>query len=224
MEFLIFFVISVIISFFCLFNMRKMSIVTMEDIKIKKAKNDSDKNSKLTFLVLTMITCFLMSYLSQVLIYRNVDYFAFAKLCMLYAVIVSAAVIDFKLTIIPNYLIAFGFAARVVVYIVEFIFAKNVKQTIISDLIGFALGFGVFAIVSVITKQALGFGDAKLFAVIGLTLGSFGTYSVMFTSVFVSAIISIALLIFKKKGRKDSIPFGPCIYIGYVLTLCLGSY
>ena len=160
----------------------------------------------------------------QVFTYKNTDHLVFAKLCILYAILISAAMVDYKLKIIPNYLVLIGLGARTAIYLLEIFLASDMKQIVVNDLIGFALGFGVFAIVSVITRQALGFGDAKLFAVVGLTLGSFGTYSVMFTSVLVSAVISIILLIFKKRGRKDSIPFGPCIYIGYILTLLLGSY
>jgi len=40
----------------------------------------------------------------------------------------------------------------------------------------------------------------------------------------VSAIVSVVLLILKKKGRKDSIPFGPCILVGYFIALVLSCY
>lgn len=225
MEYLLFFLISTAITVFCFWNLHKKSIIRVGDINgLLKFKSSENTNGEKIYFALTILTCLILSYVLQVLIYKNTDYIAFAKLCVLYAILVSASMIDFKLKIIPNYLVLIGLGARAVIYVLEIFISSNLKDVILSDLIGFALGFGVFAFVSVITKQALGFGDAKLFAVVGLTLGSFGTYSVMFTSVLVSAVISIFLLIFKKRGRKDSIPFGPCIFIGYILTLLLGSY
>lgn len=225
MEYLLFFLISTAITVFCFWNLHKKSIIRVGDINgLLKFKSSENTNGEKIYFALTILTCLILSYVLQVLIYKNTDYIAFAKLCVLYAILVSASMIDFKLKIIPNYLVLIGLGARAVIYVLEIFISSNLKDVILSDLIGFALGFGVFALVSVITKQALGFGDAKLFAVVGLTLGSFGTYSVMFTSVLVSAVISIFLLIFKKRGRKDSIPFGPCIFIGYILTLLLGSY
>lgn len=220
-----FLLISIAITVFCFWNLHKKSIIKVNEIKNLLKFNDSEKNNgEKVYFALTITTCLIISYIVQVFIYKNTEILSFAKLCILYAIVVSAALVDYKLKIIPNYLVLTGLGARAIIYVFEMFFSSDLKQIIISDLIGLALGFGIFAIVSIITKQALGFGDAKLFAVVGLTLGSFGTYSVMFTSVLVSAVISIALLIFKKRGRKDSIPFGPCIYIGYILTLLLGSY
>lgn len=205
--------------------MHKNSIIKAGDIKSLLKLNDSEKTvGEKVYFVLTIFACIVISYVVQVFIYKNTEPLAYVKLCILYAILVSAAMIDYKFKIIPNYLVLIGLGVRAVIYLIEIFLTSDIKEIIISDLIGFALGFGVFAFVSVITRQALGFGDAKLFAVIGLTLGSFGTYSVMFTSVLVSAIVSVALLIFKKRSRKDSIPFGPCIYVGYILTLLLGSY
>ena len=225
MEYLLFFLVSTAITVFCFWNLNKKSIILVGDIKdLLKVKDSEKSNGEKVYFALTILTCVVISYVVQVLIYKNTDYLAFAKLCVLYAILVSASMIDYKLKIIPNYLVLIGLGARAIIYVLEIFLSSNLKDILISDLFGFALGFGVFALVSVITKQPLGFGDAKLFAVVGLTLGSFGTYSVMFTSVLVSAVISILLLIIKKRGRKDSIPFGPCIFIGYILTLLLGSY
>lgn len=225
MEYLFFLLISTVITVFCFWNLHKNSIIRIDDIKSLLKLNDFEKkNEEKVYFALTIFACIVISYVVQVFIYKTTEPLVFVKLSILYAILVSAAMIDYKLKIIPNYLVLIGLSTRVAIYLIEIFLLDNIKQIVISDLLGFALGFGIFAVVSVITRQALGFGDAKLFAVIGLTLGPFGTYSVMFTSVLVSAMVSIVLLIFKNKSRKDSIPFGPCIYIGYILTLLLGSY
>ena len=78
--------------------------------------------------------------------------------------------------------------------------------------------------VFVITKGALGFGDVKLFGIIGLISGGFCTYSTLLVSLLVSVVVSVIGLIRKKIGRKDAIPFGPCIAIGYLVVIFLASY
>ena len=102
--------------------------------------------------------------------------------------------------------------------------SDNFKGIMISELIGFAVGFGLLAVVSLITKGAMGFGDVKLFGVIGLIGGAFCTYSTLLVSLIVSVIVSVIGMIRKKIGRKDAIPFGPCIAVGYLIVLFLASY
>lgn len=163
-------------------------------------------------------------FIAQAVVYPNTTIMNTIKLCILFVILFVAAIVDLKKKIIPNALILLGLGCRVFIYILEIFFTENLKQILWNDLIGFLIGFGVLAIISVVTKQALGFGDVKLFAVIGIMSGAYATYSVLFVSVFISALVSIALLVSRKKGRKDSIPFGPCIFIGYFLVLLIGSY
>ena len=227
MEYLIFLLISIAIVLFCFWNMNKCKVLTLSEIKVTASSKENverkSKKKKL-YLMLAAITCLVITYWVQVLIYRNTGLISFIKLCVLYTIVLSAALIDYKLKIIPNYLVLIGLGSRALIYVFEIFFETDIKQILVSDAIGLAIGFGLLSVVSVVTKQALGFGDAKLFAVIGITLGSFGTYSVLFFSIVISALASVGLLIFKKRSRKDSIPFGPCIFTGYLLTLILGSY
>jgi len=149
----------------------------------------------------------------------------FAKLFILLGLLETAALIDFKKKIIPNLIIYIGFACRIIIYILEFIISRNdFTNIIVNDLIGFAIGFGILFVVSIVTRQSIGFGDVKLFGIIGLLSGTICTYTTLFASMVISAIISIALLIAKKRGRKDTISFGPCIVIGYCISLIIGSF
>ena len=91
-------------------------------------------------------------------------------------------------------------------------------------MIGFGVGFVFLALVSVITKGSLGFGDAKLFGIIGITTGALCTYSTLLASLLVSVIFSVVSMACKKMSRKDSFPFGPFISAGYVIAVLLTSY
>lgn len=147
------------------------------------------------------------------------------KLLLLMGVLAAAAVIDLKKTIIPNFLIVFGLIARVLIYVIELLFYNNIfVHQLISDVIGFVVGFGILFIVSVVSKGALGFGDVKLFGLIGLMSGAICTYSTLILCLISSTIVSIGLMIAKKRSRKDSIPFGPFIFVGYVIAIILTCY
>ena len=176
-------------------------------------------------LILLTIICFVLALTIQISLYMNTNIFGFVKLFSLFLVVSCAGIIDYKRKIIPNLLIIIGLIFRITIYIFEVIFAKaEIKSVLINDLIGFAIGFVFLALVSVISRGALGFGDAKLFGIIGLTSGSFCTYSTLLLSLIISVVVSIVCLARKKMGRKDTIPFGPCIAVGYAVVIFLTSY
>lgn len=175
-------------------------------------------------LILTTIVCFAISFGVQISLNSNTTTINLVKLYGLFVLVLVSSIIDFKKKIIPNLVILVGLAFRILIYVYEIMTLESIKEILVSDLIGFAIGFGILAVVSFITKQGIGFGDAKLFGVIGLVGGSFCTYSTLFASLIISAVVSVILLISGKKGKKDTIPFGPCIAIGYTLVIFLTSY
>ena len=167
----------------------------------------------------------ILSLLNLHIISNTATLLGFLKLSVMLSVLVAAAAIDFKEKIIPNVLIGTGLLARVVIYILEFFFYNEIfLPQLKSDLFGFLIGFGIFLLSALLTHGAIGFGDVKLFGLIGIMTGAICTYTTMILSLLVSAVASIIFLITKKKQRKDSIPFGPCILLGYLITLLLTNY
>lgn len=185
---------------------------------------DLRKCSKWSIIMVALLDAAMI--VSAVIVYTNVvNLINFVKLMTLWVVIAGSAVIDMKKRIIPNVLLLAGLAVRVVIYILEYILYPEVFRAIlISDGLGFLVGFGVFFISAVITRGAIGFGDVKLFGLIGLTTGFICTYATMLYCLLASTAVSVVLMILRKKGRKDSIPFGPCVMIGYFITLILSNY
>ena len=74
-----------------------------------------------------------------------------------------------------------------------------------------------------VVKNGIGFGDMKLFVVMGLLLGLDGIWGAIFMALIVSFFIALYVLITKKKTRKDAIPFGPALVIGTYLSICLSG-
>ena len=129
---------------------------------------------------------------------------------------------DFKAYRIPNLFILAGLIARAVVLIAEFIWARDtLLSTVIVEVIASVALFFVAVFCTLIVKNGIGGGDMKLFIVMGLFLGVQGIWSAIFLSLLVSFIVAVALLITKKKTRKDAIPFGPAIAVGTYLSIFL---
>jgi len=148
----------------------------------------------------------------------------YIKLFSVFVIIASSALIDFKKRIIPNKLVLIGLAIRAILYICEFVWCRDIVFEIIkSDLTGFLLGFGLLFVTGLITKGAVGFGDAKLFAVIGLTASSLATFGTLLFSLIASAVCGIFLLI-KYRDRKRTFPFAPFILFGYIIVMAMGNF
>lgn len=226
MKYAVFFLVSVL-TIICEFLYCSYMGVFKSKIKIKensKYKSTETLPYQGVTLVLIIIICAAVSFAVQMSLYSNTSTVNYIKLYGLFVTVLAAALIDSKKKIIPNFLILFGLVFRVAVYVYEFFTLDSMKDVIKNDLIGLAIGFGVLAVVSIVTKQSVGFGDAKLFGIIGITGGSMCTYSTLFLSLVVSAVISVVLLISHKKDRKGTFPFGPCIALGYVATIFLTSF
>lgn len=147
------------------------------------------------------------------------------KLLTILLLLETVAIIDAKLRIIPNKLMLFALGVRLVLYIFEFIFFKDdFKPILKSDFIGFCFGFGLLLLASLISKGGMGFGDVKLFGVIGITAGFTCTFSTLFVALIGSAIYGIITLLTKKHDKKSSVPFGPFVYVGYLVCMALAVY
>tara|TARA_B100001765_G_scaffold155106_1_gene100137 strand:- start:632 stop:979 length:348 start_codon:yes stop_codon:yes gene_type:complete len=68
-------------------------------------------------------------------------------------------------------------------------------------------------------KEAMGFGDVKLAVILGVFLGFELSVLSLFLSFIFAAFMSIILLMLKKVGKDNRVPFGPSIAAGTLLTL-----
>ena len=144
------------------------------------------------------------------------------KLLFLLAVIFAAAWFDQRENIIPNKLIVFSLAVRVAFYIVELVVKPSAFWGMLkSDLIACLIAVAFLVLGVLVIKNGLGMGDVKLIFVMCLFQGFYGAISSVFFSLVVAFVLSIVLLIAKKKTRKDTVPFAPSLLIGTALSVFL---
>ena len=132
--------------------------------------------------------------------------------------------IDLKEQIIPD-VISLPFI--VLGFLLSF-FLKNI--TPVDSLLGILSGGGILLLIAVagsylFKREAMGGGDIKLAAMVGAFLGWQLTLLSLFLGFFFGAFIGVIVL-FKNKGKNeksDSIPFGPFIALGSVISLFFGQ-
>ncbi|NMM65450.1 prepilin peptidase [Clostridium sp. P21] len=96
------------------------------------------------------------------------------------------------------------------------------NPSVMNYICGGAIGGGVISLIIIITKS-MGWGDAEICFFSGLFLGIKFTIVMLFLSFLFGSIISLILMLLKKKSRKDYIPFGPFIAIASIFTVFLGN-
>ena len=132
---------------------------------------------------------------------------------------------DIKYFIIPNKILILFACLRLPLVAVEyFIFADHFWDVEKDCLIAAAGAFVLLAIISLVSRGGIGMGDVKLFTLIAAYMGIYGTLNVLLYGLVSSALVSLAILLSRKKKAKDKIPFAPFIFIGFVITICIGSF
>lgn len=142
---------------------------------------------------------------------------------LLTPLILSAFCIDWKLQIIPNRLNLTIFEIGLFSTFIQGIFNVNVA---IDRLLGALLGAGIFLLITLIGgliagKEAMGFGDVKFMGALGLFFGWTKIIIISLIAFLFAAVISIFLLVTKKKKTDEYIPFGPFIVMATVITMVI---
>lgn len=191
----------------------------------RKIESNGSKNSLAIYLysgVMLVLVC--VATVLFCTIYKDNNIFISLKRLLILCVIWPIAFIDYKTYRIPNTFIVFGLICRGALLPFEMIFEWNhLWGQLASEVIAaVALLLAAF-LCSLCIKNSIGFGDMKLFVVMGLLLGLEEIWSAVFLALILSFILSAYLLISKKKSRKDAIPFGPALVIGTFLSVCLSG-
>jgi len=71
----------------------------------------------------------------------------------------------------------------------------------------------------VFKAEAMGYGDVKLAAFLGLLLGPRPTFNAVVLGVILAGVVAVALLVFRVRGMRDSISYGPFLAAGALASL-----
>jgi leader peptidase (prepilin peptidase)/N-methyltransferase len=99
----------------------------------------------------------------------------------------------------------------------------EVVPTIADSAIGGAIGLGLFLLIIIVSRGGMGWGDVKMATLIGFVVGYPSVFVALFLAVVVGGLVGGLSLVFKAKSRKQSIPFGPFLSVGAMVTLIWGA-
>lgn len=96
--------------------------------------------------------------------------------------------------------------------------------SLLDGFLGAAAGFAVIALIILLSRGGMGWGDATLTAGTGVLLGWKFTLLTLYLGFMAGGVFSLALLAAGKLGRKDAVPLVPFLALGGVLTLLFGPW
>ncbi|MGH7264707.1 MAG: prepilin peptidase [Candidatus Rokuibacteriota bacterium] len=94
--------------------------------------------------------------------------------------------------------------------------------------IGCLAAGGLFYLIAVVSEklmgqEGMGGGDVKLAGMLGAFLGWPMVLVAVFLAVMAGGLGAVVLLVLRRKGRRDEIPFGPCLALGGLLAALWGE-
>jgi leader peptidase (prepilin peptidase)/N-methyltransferase len=184
----------------------------------KEYKNNFKPNYLLMLINAALYVFILYRFGIQENLTQNLD---LIKYFILTPMLLSVFVIDYNHQIIPNRLNLTMFEIGLVF---AFIYGLSNIAISIDMLLGMLTGAGIFLLITLLGglfygKEAMGFGDVKLMACLGLYFGFSKIIVIALLSFLIGAILSIILLVTRVKKSDEYIPFGPFIVIATFITI-----
>lgn len=162
---------------------------------------------------------------SVVLIKNAVDLLGIIKLSVGMVCLSGAACNDFRDHRIPDIFPLVTAVSAIACLAIGYFTSEDGATAYIFSSVFAAVVVAIFMIVaSLLTKHGIGMGDIKLLTALAL-LGGVNTIGwTLIFGVAACAVAAVFFLITKKKTVKGTMPFGPFIFIGYILTIILNKF
>jgi leader peptidase (prepilin peptidase)/N-methyltransferase len=141
------------------------------------------------------------------------DPWSLATTCLYAAFLLAVLVIDLEHRRVLNVMVA---PAAVVALLASFLPGG---PTPFQALIGGALGFGVFFLLALLGRGAMGLGDVKLAGVIGLMTGYPLVVAALAIGILLGGVAAIVLLVTRRAGRKGTMAYAPYLALGTIIVL-----
>lgn len=134
------------------------------------------------------------------------------------SVAIAIGIVDLDIKKIPNSSVLTLLIIRTVAIVYAIATGVPVKETLIPSLIGLAAGFILYQL-PMLVGVPIGTGDVKYSAAIGYCLGVFGFLQASLIMAAGLIIFLIYLVATKKGSLKTSVPMGPYLSLGAVITV-----
>lgn len=185
---------------------------------MEEKKRVSAKKNLLGILLLLFLVGFF--FVAHILEYGPVK---IIRYCVLAAALFYLSMVDMEKKIIPNKILLIMLGIRALLFVAEaLLYPEYIGSFLASMAAGSLLAMGILFVGYFVGKKGMGFGDIKLFGVIGCYVGPLAVVGILFFSLCFAAGYCVVLLLLKKIGAKDEIPFAPFAFIGMIIASLLG--
>lgn len=146
---------------------------------------------------------------------------------VLLSLLVASAGIDFELGIIPDRITLPGIVAGLV-FSFTLLNSRFSGPPLLRSLIGALVGGGLLLGIALLYKlirgvEGMGMGDVKMMAMIGSFLGQKLALVTIFIAALGGAIAGLLLVLVRKRGFRQSLPFGVFLAPAAILALFVGG-
>jgi len=133
-------------------------------------------------------------------------------------------VIDLEQGLILNKVVYPGMVVALLLALVpEPGFSQLTLMRVANAALGGGIGFAILLLIAIVSRGGMGWGDVKLAALIGLATGFPLVFLAIIMGAILGAIVAVALMVAKKRKRRETIPFGPFLALAAMVTLLWGS-
>ena len=170
-------------------------------------------------ILFTLITFILLAYFSKDFNIKNLTING-----LYISLLILIANIDANSKTIPNKIVIIGTIFSVILFSFNSdsgqIYSKSL---ILESLTGLITGFSILLFFYLLPFTRIGAGDVKLSALIGAISGFPKILLALSSGIIIAGIISIILVLSKKKSINEDIAFGPYICAGTIFIVLLGD-
>jgi leader peptidase (prepilin peptidase)/N-methyltransferase len=148
--------------------------------------------------------------------------------CIFVGFLIVISFIDLEFTIIPNKIVYPGLSVGLLLAFSAAVIQKD-ANLILPRVLGAVIGAAIIILIAVVggvifRKEAMGGGDVKLMAMIGIYLGWWPHILItLIAGSILGSIVGVALILVRKKKMGSIIPFGPFLAMGALMSLLYGD-
>ena len=141
------------------------------------------------------------------------------------SVAAAAAWTDGNCKVIPNSYSVLLLGIRTLLLIPEGVMAvEQLPERIIGSVVSLVICLAFLLLMRKITGGGLGYGDVKFLSALSFLCGIYAAIGTMLIALLICVVCSGVLIARKKKTWKDTLPFGPFLFIGLWVTVILGFF
>ena len=147
------------------------------------------------------------------------------RLLFVLTVLAVTAYTDFRSCRIPNVCVAVLLIGFPVCTALDWIAVRQVSfGLLMGGIVAFVTAFLFLILFRKLSHGGIGYGDIKLVSALAALIGLYGTVFIMFAGELTALIFAGLMILIKKLTTKDRVPFAPFCYLGYIITLILGTF